>query len=77
MELVKDIMPESLVLNGQNPFTLLYRALSGSLHRVVLGELSESGATSEGGQRADGRAFCHQQPRKGGVENAFLRESEA
>ncbi|MEG9487574.1 hypothetical protein [Mannheimia indoligenes] len=53
--LAKDALPESLLINGQNPLTLLYRALSEGLHnfsdeeclsiahdiRLVLGELSE------------------------------------
>ena len=52
---VKDALPQALLINGQNPLTLLYSALSDGLHdqsdehcleiassvRVVLGELSE------------------------------------
>ena len=52
---IKGALPESLLVNGQNPLTLLYAALSDGLHdhtdehclelagsiRVVLGELSE------------------------------------
>lgn len=52
---VKDAMPQALLINGHNPLTLLYSALSDGLHdqtdehcldiassvRVVLGELSE------------------------------------
>lgn len=52
---VKDAMPQALLINGLNPLTLLYSALSDGLHdqsddhcleiassvRVVLGELSE------------------------------------
>lgn len=55
LDLAKDALPESLLINGQNPLTLLYRALSEGLHnlsdeeclsiahdiRLVLGELSE------------------------------------
>ncbi|BCJ92120.1 hypothetical protein IZ6_28550 [Terrihabitans soli] len=32
VELVKDAIPESLLINGHNPLTLLHRALSGGLH---------------------------------------------
>jgi hypothetical protein len=52
---VKDAIPQALLINGHNPFTLLHRALSGGLHaktdeqclalahdvRVVLVELAE------------------------------------
>lgn len=55
VEMVKDAIPESLLVQGHNPFTLLYKALSEGLHaesdegcleaasaiRVVLAELSE------------------------------------
>lgn len=55
IEAVRDALPESLLVNGHNPFTLLHRALSAGLHdqtdehclalatsiRVVLAELSE------------------------------------
>ena len=55
LEMAKDVMPESLLIDGQNPILLLYRALSRGVHelsdeeclelastvRLVLGELSE------------------------------------
>lgn len=55
LDMAKDAMPESLLINGHNPLKLLYRALSEGIHnlsdegclgyatsiRVVLGELSE------------------------------------
>lgn len=55
LETVKDAMPETLLINGQNPFTLLHGALSSHLHertddeclelahavRVVLIELAD------------------------------------
>lgn len=55
MELVKDTIPESLLIKGQNPFTLLHSALSEGVHnlndpqcleraqdvRVVLAELAD------------------------------------
>ncbi len=55
LSMVKDVMPESLLINGHNPITLLHSALSEGIHslsdeqclelassvRVVLGELSE------------------------------------
>lgn len=55
LELAKDAMPQSLLINGQNPLTLLHRALSVGVHespderclerahdvRVVLVELAE------------------------------------
>lgn len=56
LELAKDAMPPSLLINGHNPFTLLHSALSDGLHakseeqcleiahdvRVVLSELAEN-----------------------------------
>jgi len=56
LEMAKDAMPPSLLINGYNPFTLLHSALSDGLHdkseehcleiahdvRVVLAELAES-----------------------------------
>ena len=55
LEIVKDVMPESLLINGHSPILLLHRALSRGVHelsdeeclklastvRLVLGELSE------------------------------------
>ncbi|MFZ4730779.1 MAG: hypothetical protein ACOYMQ_19240, partial [Pseudanabaena sp.] len=55
LEMAKDAMPESLLINGHSPILLLYSALSEGIHaltdeqclelassiRVVLGELSE------------------------------------
>lgn len=55
LDMAKDAMPESLLINGHSPLKLLYRALSDGIHnlsdedclgfassvRVVLGELSE------------------------------------
>lgn len=55
MEIAKDALPESLLINGHNPLSLLHSALSEGVHemsdedcleqaesiRVVLGELSE------------------------------------
>jgi hypothetical protein len=55
LDMAKDSMPESLLINGHSPILLLYRALSEGIHdltdeqcleyagsvRVVLGELSE------------------------------------
>jgi hypothetical protein len=55
MEVAKDALPQSLLINGENPLSLLHSALSDGLHnqtdehclqiasavRVVLGELSE------------------------------------
>lgn len=55
LEMAKDVMPESLLIDGQSPILLLYRALSRGVHelsdeeclelastvRLVLGELSE------------------------------------
>ena len=55
LEMAKDVMPESLLINGHSPIFLLYRALSRGVHelsdeeclelastvRLVLGELSE------------------------------------
>ena len=55
LKMVKDIMPDSLLISGQNPMLLLHRALSQGVHelsdkeclelassvRVVLGRLSE------------------------------------
>lgn len=55
LEITKDAMPESLLINGHSPLMLLHRALSEGIHnrsdddcldyassvRVVLGELSE------------------------------------
>lgn len=56
IEKIKDIIPESLHINGQNPLTLLHKSLSKGVHdlsdeeclriarsiRVVLGKLSEN-----------------------------------
>lgn len=55
LNMVKDVIPESLLINGHNPITLLHSALSEGVHalsdedclelagsvRIVLGELSE------------------------------------
>lgn len=55
LDMAKDAMPDSLLINGHSPLKLLYRALSDGIHnltdedclsyassvRVVLGELSE------------------------------------
>jgi hypothetical protein len=55
VEVVKDALPEVLLINGHNPLTLLHSALSGGLHdkredecldfarsvRIILGELSD------------------------------------
>ncbi|WP_130932234.1 hypothetical protein [Pseudomonas sp. Sample_24] len=55
LDMAKDAMPESLLINGHSPLKLLYRALSDGIHnlsdeeclgfasavRVVLGELSD------------------------------------
>ena len=55
LDLAKDVMPESLIIDGHSPISLLYRALSSGVHelsdeeclklagtvRLVLGELSE------------------------------------
>ena len=55
LEMAKDVMPESLLINGHSPILLLHRALSRGVHelsdeeclelastvRLVLGELSE------------------------------------
>ncbi len=55
LTMVKDVIPESLLINGHNPITLLHSALSEGVHalsdedclelassvRIVLGELSE------------------------------------
>lgn len=55
LKMAKDVIPESLLINGQNPILLLHRALSRGVHelsdeeclklantvRLVLGELSE------------------------------------
>ena len=55
LKMTKDVMPESLMINGQSPILLLHRALSRGVHelsdeeclklastvRLVLGELSE------------------------------------
>lgn len=55
LEMAKDVMPESLLIDGHSPIRLLYRALSRGVHelsdeeclklansiRLVLGELSE------------------------------------
>ena len=55
LEMAKDLMPESLLINGHSPITLLHSALGKGVHeltdekclelagsiRVVLGELSE------------------------------------
>ncbi|MFG0585461.1 hypothetical protein ACF8C1_19770 [Pseudomonas sp. zjy_9] len=55
VESIKDVMPQALLINGHNPLTLLYMALSDGLHdkndehclelassiRVVLGELAD------------------------------------
>ena len=55
LKMTRDVMPESLLINGQNPILLLHRALSQGVHelsdeqclelassvRIVLGKLSE------------------------------------
>lgn len=55
VDIIKDLIPQSLLINGHNPLTLLHKALSDGLHdrsdehclelagsiRVVLGELAE------------------------------------
>jgi hypothetical protein len=55
LESVKDALPQSLLINGHNPMTLLHSALSEGLHaqtdercleiahavRIVLGELAD------------------------------------
>lgn len=55
MENIKDAIPQSLLIDGQNPMTMLYKALSIGIHtktddecleiahsiRIVLAELSE------------------------------------
>ncbi len=60
LEIVKDAVPQSLLINGRNPFLLLHSALSEGLHqkndgeclelaqdvRLVLAELSERLATA-------------------------------
>jgi hypothetical protein len=60
VDMVKDAIPESLLISGQNPLTLLHKALSEGLHnksdedcltlatsiRVVLQELSERSAAA-------------------------------
>ena len=59
LKMTKDVMPESLLINGQSPILLLHRALSRGVHelsdeeclklastiRLVLGELSERVST--------------------------------